>query len=141
MTVYILDTTTLTHLQQSHPRVLTRYVLAVAAGDSTGTTTVNVDEATSGWINRIRQARSPADEARFAGYLADTVRLLGELDIHSVTVPALARFDALVRLKLNVGRSDLRIAAVALEVGATVVTDNLRDFGRVPHLAVENWLV
>jgi len=140
MTVYLLDTTTLTHLQQAHPRVVGRCDTARHAGASVGTTAINVEEVLAGWINRIRQARTPADEARYSGRLADATRFLGTFSIHPVTVPALARFDRLVKSKLNVGRADLKIAAVALEVGATVVTDNLRDFGRVPGLAVEDWL-
>jgi tRNA(fMet)-specific endonuclease VapC len=39
-----------------------------------------------------------------------------------------------------IGPNDLLIAAHALSLGATLVTDNLREFARVPGLAVENWL-
>jgi tRNA(fMet)-specific endonuclease VapC len=35
---------------------------------------------------------------------------------------------------------DLRIASIALSRGLTVVTANVRHFGRVPDLKVENWL-
>lgn len=36
---------------------------------------------------------------------------------------------------------DLRIAAIALANGLTLVTGNERHFRRVPGLAVENWLL
>jgi predicted nucleic acid-binding protein len=37
------------------------------------------------------------------------------------------------------GEADLRIAAVALAHGFTVITGNVRHFQRVPGLSVENW--
>lgn len=39
-----------------------------------------------------------------------------------------------------IGANDLLIAAHALAVGATLVTDNVREFARIDGLAVENWL-
>ena len=39
-----------------------------------------------------------------------------------------------------IGPNDLLIAAQALSLGATLVTDNIREFTRVPGLSVENWL-
>jgi tRNA(fMet)-specific endonuclease VapC len=51
---------------------------------------------------------------------------------------------AQIRLDLKkrgaqLGAADLMIAAHALAVGATVVTNNTKDFGRVKGLPVENW--
>ena len=47
------------------------------------------------------------------------------------------------RLEMNstpIGPNDLLIAAHARSLGLTVVTENSSEFGRVPGLAVENWL-
>ena len=38
------------------------------------------------------------------------------------------------------GEPDLRIAAIALAHGMTLVTANVRHFSRVEELPVENWL-
>ncbi len=46
----------------------------------------------------------------------------------------------LVRRGQPIGANDLLIAAHASGVGATLVTNNEREFARVPGLRVENWL-
>jgi tRNA(fMet)-specific endonuclease VapC len=51
------------------------------------------------------------------------------------------RHATLIRSRLNVGSFDLKIAAIALEYQATVVTRNVRDFGRVPGLTIVDWSV
>lgn len=55
-----------------------------------------------------------------------------------------ARAAARVRLALErsgqpIGPLDLLIAATTLEHGAILVTHNLKEFGRVPGLRVEDW--
>jgi tRNA(fMet)-specific endonuclease VapC len=39
-----------------------------------------------------------------------------------------------------IGGNDLLIAAQAIALGCTIVTDNQREFERVTELRVENWL-
>jgi tRNA(fMet)-specific endonuclease VapC len=39
-----------------------------------------------------------------------------------------------------IGPNDLLIAAQAVALGLTLVTDNEREFSRVPGLKIENWL-
>jgi tRNA(fMet)-specific endonuclease VapC len=39
-----------------------------------------------------------------------------------------------------IGSNDVLIASHAMALGFTVVTDNEREFARVPQLPIENWL-
>jgi tRNA(fMet)-specific endonuclease VapC len=71
--------------------------------------------------------------------MAEAIPLLARWQIIPISRPALVRYEALVRMKLNVRRMGLRIAAIVLEIGATLVSRNLRDFQRVPGLLVEDW--
>lgn len=50
-----------------------------------------------------------------------------------------------IRLKLEqsgrvIGGNDLLIAAHALAIDAILVTDNVKEFARIPNLFLENWL-
>jgi tRNA(fMet)-specific endonuclease VapC len=56
-------------------------------------------------------------------------------------VPTYARLrTGLERAGTRIGALDMLIAAQAVALGVTVVTNNLREFRRVPGLRVENWL-
>ncbi len=46
---------------------------------------------------------------------------------------------ALARAGTPIGPLDTLIAAHALSLGLTVLTNNLREFRRVPDLKVEHW--
>ena len=39
-----------------------------------------------------------------------------------------------------IGANDLLIAAHALALDAVLVTDNIREFRRIPNLKIENWI-
>jgi len=71
-------------------------------------------------------------------------RVLAGLDILPFEEPADAVYGE-VRARLEaagtpIGGNDLLIAAQALALGHTLVTDNEREFRRVPNLNVVNWL-
>ena len=70
--------------------------------------------------------------------------VLREIDVLGVD-PAAAMVYGAIRSRLEaegqtIGQNDLWIAAQAHVLGATLVTDNEREFRRVEGLAVENWL-
>ena len=137
MTQYILDTDTLSLLQHGHPKV-SQESEAKSPADL-GITVISLEEQLSGWYTLLRRARRPDDLARVYQRLVDTVRSMAPLTILPFTTSAITRYQHLIQLRLNVRRMDLRIAAIVLEHGGTLVTRNSRDFGRVPGLVLEDW--
>ncbi|WP_246605557.1 PIN domain-containing protein [Sphaerospermopsis torques-reginae] len=41
---------------------------------------------------------------------------------------------------LVIGQMDMLIAAHAISLGVTLVTNNIREFSRIPDLLLENWV-
>ena len=86
------------------------------------------------------------------GRVAQRIGAVGEAQIcTSVIVAAELRYGAakrgsprltaqLEQAGQPIGGNDLLIAAQALALGLTMVTDNEREFGRIGELACENWL-
>lgn len=137
MSLYVLDTDVLSlHARGTEP-VHSR-VNACPATER-AITVITVEEQLSGWYDLLRQARPPAETARAYGRLGDAVRFLSGWEILPYTEAAMARVDGWMKMKLGVRKMDLRIAAIALEHNAVVVTRNLRDFGRVPGVTAEDW--
>jgi tRNA(fMet)-specific endonuclease VapC len=137
MSLHLLDTDTLSLLQERHPAVLTR--VAACAPDDLAVTVLSVEEQLSGWYRRLRRAKKPEELAKVYDRLTAAVRSLARLPILSFSETAIRRAKALQAAKLNVRKMDLCIAAIALEHQAIVVTRNVRDFQRVPNLVVEDW--
>lgn len=48
--------------------------------------------------------------------------------------------SALEKDGMPVGNNDLWIAAHALALNVVLVTNNVREFSRIPHLKIENWV-
>lgn len=53
---------------------------------------------------------------------------------------AAVEYQALKKAKVRLGTMDLKIAAIALSLNATVLTRNLADIHQIPHLKIENWI-
>ena len=137
MIEYILDADTFSLFRTGQVGV-TRRVLSTDPGRM-AVSVITVDEAMSGWQAAVRRPLPPALLADKYSQLADTVVALRRFQIEKFPVPAVLDFEQLRRSKLNVGSNDLRIAAIARVLRATVVTRNLRDFRRVPDLVCEDW--
>lgn len=70
--------------------------------------------------------------------------VLGALDVLPFESPADVAYGSLrTRLEQTgkpIGGNDLLIAAHAIALGFTLVTDNEREFSRIPEILWENWL-
>lgn len=139
MSLHVLDTDTLSLYQRGHPGV-SQHVKAHPPVE-VAITVISVEEQLSGWYSQLRRAKQPNQLAGVYQRLANAVQSLAGLQILSYTVPAIRRYEQLRTLNLNIGKMDLRIGAIALEWGAILVTRNLRDFQRVPHLVLADWTV
>ena len=92
-----------------------------------------------GWLAAIRAATTP--EARATAYqrLRMAVEYFASFAVVDYTVQVEALVSDLRKQGLRIGTQDLRIAAIAMVQGATVVTRNTRDFAQVPGLRIEDW--
>ena len=64
------------------------------------------------------------------------------VDFGKECAAAYAKIKAgLMQRSLKMGPNDLMIAASALAIGATLVTNNTKDFAHVEGLSLENWTV
>jgi tRNA(fMet)-specific endonuclease VapC len=138
--LFVLDTDTVTLLQRRHAVVMAR-VAAARQRDEVAVTAVTIDETYAGCHSRIRRAKKDEEVVDAYAGLAQSAGLFGAFSILPFSLPALGRFKTLVRMKLNVGKNDLRIAAITVEAGGIIVTRNVRDFERIPGLAREDWSV
>jgi len=136
---FLLDTDILSLYQRNHPKV--RAAVAAHAADVVSVSTVTVEEQIGGWSALARSAKTPQEHEHAAMFLAALVVSWAGFALVPLTISAMSRFEALAKAIRNVKRNDLRNAAIAVELGATVVTRNRRDFGRVPGLVIEDWSV
>jgi tRNA(fMet)-specific endonuclease VapC len=132
MSVYMLDTDMSSYImRRSNPTILHR-LQSVAVADIS-ISAITKSELFYGIEISPRRAN---DEAALRVFL----RHIEVLDFPSAAALDYARIRAdLKRRGTPIGSNDLLIAAHALHLGLTLVTNNVREFGRVNGLKIENW--
>jgi tRNA(fMet)-specific endonuclease VapC len=137
MSLYVLDSDILTLLRHNDPNLTQR--IQAHAGDVLAVAVISAQEVIAGWLNQINRQTRPDRIAHAYEEFTEAVSLLGGFTILPYRESTMILFQQLLAMKLNVGKNDLRIGAIALEHSAVVVTRNLRDFARIPGLTAENW--
>jgi tRNA(fMet)-specific endonuclease VapC len=137
VTQFVLDSDTISLLQDRHPEVIAH--VASHAADDVATTIIGVEEQLSGWYTLLRRAKTPAGLVPIYQRMSETVRFFCTLPLLTFTETAARVYERLLKEKRGTGRMDLRIAAIALAHGATVVTRNVSDFQDIEGIQVVDW--
>ena len=129
---YLLDTNTVSDLVRKPQGKVAEQVLKV--GETKVCTSIVV----------AAELRYGAEKKQSPRLSAQLDAVLGALEILPLEKPADVSYGS-IRAQLEragkpIGANDLLIAAQALTLGYTVVTDNEKEFSRVKHLRVENWV-
>jgi tRNA(fMet)-specific endonuclease VapC len=139
--MFLLDTDCIGILQRGAAPEVGRLLGRLAAHPQTAYywPIISFHEQVLGWNAYISRARDAAGVIRgyemFQRVLAD----FNAAQVLPFDAAASAVFDNLRAQRVRVATMDLRIAATALSRGFTLLTRNVKDFGRVPGLNVEDW--
>ena len=133
MSRYLLDTNILSDLMRNPQGVIQQALSSRHTDDDVFTSIIVAAE--------IRFGAAKRGSTRLA-HQAETV--LSGMDVRAFSIPAENAY-ADIRCALEgagapIGGFDMLIAAHALALDAILVTDNTREFERVPGLKIENWL-
>jgi tRNA(fMet)-specific endonuclease VapC len=128
----LLDTDITSYIFAHHDERVRRRFLAFAIGD-VGISTITVAELAFGSeLNRSERNRRAIERA------------LESLAIMPFELAAARAYGqvrtALQRRGTPIGPLDMLIAAHAISLDVPLVTNNVREFRRVPGLRIENWL-
>ncbi len=135
---YVLDTDTITALQNLDPNVLAR--IQVLPRTDVFVTIVSYQEQTIGRLNSLNRQLKQGSLIVAYQSLAQTLFFYRAANILAYDERA-ARIDDDLRVRLRrMGTFDRRIAAITLANGHTLVTRNTVDFRGVPGLGLEDWM-
>jgi tRNA(fMet)-specific endonuclease VapC len=136
----VLDTDLLTLIQvgkgDDYKRLAER--LEATADQDVCVTIISFEEQMRGWLAQIAKARGDKQIAAYAR-LHNLLLDYCPRRILDYNVAARERYQSLTKSKIRIGTMDLMIAAIVLANNAILLSRNLRDFGKVTALRVENW--
>lgn len=129
---YLLDTNICIKLIRKQPTIVIRHLTALHVGDA-GISTITAAELQYGVAKSSHPEQNLAALEQFLLPLAiadfdyDAAAMYGQLRAY------------LERKGTPIGSMDMLIAAHALSLDTTLVTNNVKEFARVPKLKVEDW--
>ena len=136
--LYLLDTDHITLLQYNNARLLAR--CNQEAETDVVVSIISYEEQFRGWLNTISQAKTPDRFTLAYLSLSEFERFYCKFRVLSFDIRAASIYETLRKTHRRSGKMDLRIAAIALAVNATLVTRNTQDFISIANLRLDNWI-
>jgi tRNA(fMet)-specific endonuclease VapC len=131
---YMLDTDTCSYIMKRSHDLLLKRLKRVPVSDVC-ISVISKSELLFGVELSPRRQQDELALNTFLSYV-EVLDFTDEASFHYATI----RADLKTRGTM-IGANDLFIAAHARNLGFTLVTNNTREFGRIRHLAIENWTV
>ena len=130
--MFLLDTNILSDLIRQ-PDGMVAHAIADVGEDAVATSSIVAGE--------LRYGAEKRGSPRLKSKIEDLLSLIAVLPLKDDADACYWRLRAdLERRGTPIGANDMLIAAHALAIGATLVTDNIREFERVDGLQLVNWL-
>lgn len=139
MSLWILDTDTVSLFQRGHP--LVRQRINRVNPEEIAITIITAEEQLRGRLDVIRRTSSTKNLTLAYTKLRDTLDDFSSINLLDFNQDAYTYYVELLRQKIRIGTQDLRIAAIVLSVNGILVTRNQRDFGKIPGLICEDWTI
>ncbi len=138
--LWILDTDHISLFQRGNP-IVTHNIQSKPRPEL-AVTIVSYEEQVRGWLKVVSRSFNDFEQMTFGyGKLNENLDFYRTKTVLDFNVDAVKEFQKLLQQKVKTGTQDLKIAAIALSVDATIVTRNQRDFHRVPGLRIEDWSI
>jgi tRNA(fMet)-specific endonuclease VapC len=103
-------------------------------------TAITPEEQMRGWLSAIHGQSDVRRQVPFYDRLIKLFRFFAGWRILPFDDAAAAQFDLLRSQRIRISTMDLKIASIVMVHGATLLSDNVRDFEKIPGLIIENWL-
>ena len=136
----ILDTDHFSEMMRSSASGLRLEQRLAATDQDVATTIITLEEQARGWLSRIKQAETAVETIEGYAKLQRLFEVAANWRVLPWDERASSTFEGLRALRPRIGTLDLRIAAIVMACDGQLLSRNLKDFSRIPNLAVEDWL-
>jgi tRNA(fMet)-specific endonuclease VapC len=107
--------------------------------DEIVTTIVNFEEQMRGWLSYLAKSRTVVQQVEAYRRLTRHLEYYRQIPVLDFSETAAVEYQRLRKLQPRIGSLDLKIAAIVVSKGDTLLSRNLSDFRRISGLKVEDW--